>query len=159
MIDIKIRVKVTGALQMIDRLGRIDVKKTFDRIKPSAKHDQDQHDRALQGPDGPWPSYAASTLARRARKRGRDKRGRQRSWPAKMLGRFPKSIQAISSSRSLIVRSRIAKFSLVHQEGGRAGHGANIPRRQFLWISAWLRERTRVEFQRALDRAAAGEAY
>ena len=156
MIDIKATVNVRGVMAMLGRIEKIDVRKTFRRVEPSARYDQQHHDRATRAPDGPWPHLAASTLERRTRPRGRDKKGRQRSWPTKLLGRMPKSLQSIVKSRALTVLSRVKKFSMVHQAGATVGHGAWIPRRQFLWISPWLLERTRVEFQRALARAAAG---
>lgn len=156
LIDVKVTVNLGGAFRMLSRMQRIDVRKTFKRVEPSARHDQQQHDRALEGPDGRWPQLAASTIERRTRPRGRDKKGRNRSWPTKLLGRMPKSIQSITSSKSLIIRSRVKKFSMVHQAGGIVGHGARIPRRQYLWISQWLKDRTRIEFMRALAAAAAG---
>lgn len=152
MIAISARVDIRGSLGMLKRIAALDIRQTFKRLVPSAQYDQERHDRALEGPDGKWPALAASTLERRSRPRGRDRKGKNRSWPTKLLGRMPKAIRSVPTNRSLTVLSRIARFSMVHQAGGRAGHGARIPRRQYLWISPWLLRRAAEEFQRALNR-------
>lgn len=152
MIAIKATVDLKASFAMLRRIKQIDTRATFKRIQPSAIHDQQQHDRATQGPDGAWPQLAPSTIARRMRPRGKSKTGKNRSWPTKLLGRLPKSLQSIPSKGSLIVRSRVKEFSLAHQGGAIVGHGSRLPRRQFLWISPWLLERARIEFLRAINR-------
>lgn len=152
MIAISARVDLRGSLAMLSRIAKVDIKQTFKRIEPSARADQQKHDRELEGPDGKWPPLAASTLERRTRPRGRDKKGKNRSWPTKLLGRMPKAIRSTPTNRSLTVRSRIARFGYIHQAGGRAGHGARIPRRQYLWISSWLLRQVEEQFRRALNR-------
>jgi hypothetical protein len=139
---------------MFDRLRKVDIKDAFLELRGPAVFDQRHHWRKDEAPDGRWPGLAASTLERRTRKRGRAKNGRQQSWPRKLLGRFPTAMQSIATTRSLIVRSRVKRFSMVHQEGGRAGHGARIPRRQYMWISDWLRAQAVERFKKALVLAA-----
>lgn len=151
MIAIKATINLKPTFAMLRRLKQIDTRAVFKRIQPSAIHDQQQHDRATAGPDGGWPGLAASTLERRTRPRGKSKTGKNRSWPTKLLGRLPKSLQPITSRQHLVIRSRVKEFSLAHQGGARVGHGARLPRRQFLWISPWLLERARIEFVRAMS--------
>lgn len=152
MIAVSAKIDLKTSLLMLRRIKQLDTRAVFKRIQPSAIHDQQNHDRALRGPDGPWPALAASTIARRMRPRGKSKTGKNRSWPTKLLGRLPKSLQAIPSKMKLLVRSRVKEFSLAHQGGAIVGNGARLPRRQFLWISDWLLERCRVEFVRAMAR-------
>lgn len=152
--DIRAVVRFGSVINMFDRLRKIDMKETFLELRGPARFDQRHHWRKDEAPDGHWPGLARSTLERRKRPRGRGKDGRNRSWPKKLLGRFPNALQSIASSKSLIVRSRVKRFSMIHQEGGRAGHGARIPRRQYLWISHWLVMQARKAFEKALVLAA-----
>lgn len=147
-------VRIGGVRDLLSRLSRVDIRRVFEDLRGPAVFDQRHHWRKEESPVGRWPGLAASTLERRTRRRGRDKRGRNQSWPKKLLGRFPTAVQSIASARSLVVRSRVKKFSWIHQAGGRAGHGARIPGRQYMWISSHLREDARRLFQRALQKAA-----
>lgn len=156
VVDVKAVVRLGTVRDMFGRLQRLNIRKVFGELRKPARVDQNQHWRALQAPDGKWPPLAPSTVERRTRPRGRDKNGRNRSWPKRLLGRFPTSLQMLPSQRSLIVRSRIKKFDWIHQAGGIAGHGARIPRRQYLWISNWLLKETKLHFERALRNAAIG---
>lgn len=146
-----------GSVQnLFARLSRFDVKKTFNNLKGPAVFDQRHHWRKDEAPWGHWPGLAASTLERRTRKRGRDKKGRNRSWPKKLLGRFPTAVKSIASAKSLIVESRVKRFSMIHQQGGIAGHGARIPSRQYMWISDWLLQQAEKAFVKALQQTASG---
>jgi hypothetical protein len=152
--DVHATVRIGSVRDLFTRLARIDVRRVFEDLRGPAVFDQRHHWRKDEAPFGRWPGLAASTLERRSRPRGRDKRGRNRSWPKKLLGRFPTAVQSIASARSLVVRSRVKRFSWIHQAGGRAGHGARIPSRQYMWISSFLREDARRLFQKALQKAA-----
>lgn len=152
--DVYATVRIGGVRNMLTRLSRVDIRRVFRDLRGPAVFDQRDHWKNDESPVGHWPGLAASTLERRTRRRGRDKRGRNRSWPRKLLGRFPTAVQSIASSTSLVVRSRVKKFSWIHQAGGIAGHGARIPSRQYMWISSYLREEARRLFQRALQNAA-----
>jgi hypothetical protein len=147
VIDVKVVVKIGGVRDMFSRLAAVKVREVFKELRKPALIDQRQHDQAARGPDGRWPPLAASTLARRARMT-KTKSGRKRK-PNKLLGRLPKAMQSIVNTRSLIVRSRV-KWSLAHQRGARVGNGAILPRRQFMWISDWLRRHAKEAFVRAL---------
>lgn len=141
----------TGSLRrMFARLNSLDIKAVFKDLVGPTRFDQRHHWRKEESPDQHWPGLAASTLARRTRARGRDKNGKNRSWPTKLMGRFPTALKLTPSVRSLVVLSRVKRFSYVHQNGGRVGHGARLPRRQFLWFSSFLLAQARKAFEQKM---------
>jgi phage gpG-like protein len=146
LLAVKGSVKLLGIEQAFRRLGAPDRRKAFKESASHARQDQLLHDIKSEGPDGRWPELHPSTKARYAKKA---KTSRRRAKPRKLLGRLPKALQTLISPNSLIVRSRV-KWAYVHQAGGTAGHGARIPRRQFLWISANLGKRVVKVFERFL---------
>jgi phage gpG-like protein len=142
---------------MFAQLSRISIKKTFDHLKGPAVFDQRHHWNKIEAPWGKWPGLAVSTLERRTRPRGINRKtGKRQNWPKRLLGRFPTAVKSIASGRSLIVESRVKRFSMIHQKGGIAGHGAHIPSRQYMWISSWLLQQAEKAFIKALQKAAAG---
>ncbi len=165
-LDVKATVRITGPLTVFDHLRRIDLRKTFRELGKPTRIDQRQHHVAERGPAHRWPALAASTIARnrypRATKGRKRAGGRWRKklpsisavMGRKLLRRLPAALISRASSHSLIVFSRV-RWSGVHQEGGRAGHGARIPQRQFLWISPWLVRYAIAAFERALAATAA----
>lgn len=161
MIDIKARVTIDGPLKMLARIAKFDAKPVFKLLRVPANVDQRQHDTASRGPDGPWPQLAASTIARnryiRTVKGAKGKRTIRLggSTRHKLLGRVPRAMQDIVSSRSLIVRNRV-RWGIAHQAGAIVGHGARLPRRQFAWISRWLLREAENAFNKALAALAIG---
>lgn len=154
-VDVRAVVYLGSVRTMFAKLSRIDVKRTFNALKGPAVFDQRHHWRKDEAPWGGWPGLAPSTLERRTRPRGINRRtGKRMSWPTKLLGRFPTAMKSIASARSLVVESRVKRFSMIHQRGGIAGHGARIPSRQYMWISQWLLEQAEKAFVKALQRAA-----
>lgn len=163
MIDVECTVRVDGIVAALHRLAKLDRTRVFKELRGPARFDQNHHDRTAEGPDGRWPALAASTLARnkwiRSRKGTKAKARlpgsrRRRPKSRKLLGRLPRALESIVSAHSLAIRSRVRRgLGLVHQAGGRAGRGSRIPRRQYLWISDWLKEKARVAFQDALLRS------
>lgn len=135
-------------------IARLDTRKVFNDLRGPTRFDQRHHWNKEESPDQHWPGLAPSTLERRTRTRGRDKRGRYRNWPTKLMGRFPTALQLKPSAKQLLVLSRVRKFSWVHQHGGTVGHGARLPRRQFLWVSDWLLQHAKKKFEAALMAAA-----
>lgn len=156
MIGVTATVKMDGVYAALRRLRRLELIETYRALRGPARWDQRDHDNNRVAPDGKWPALAPSTVARRKNKRGRDKNGRRRSWPTKLLGRLPTALESVANQHALIVRSRVRPWVIVHQAGGWAGHGARIPRRQFLWISRWLKGKVKDAFQAALLKAWAG---
>jgi len=151
VIDVKLTIRIGGATDMLARIAKVDMKRVLTGLRKPATVDLRQHDHAARAPDGAWPGLALSTIARRT-KMIRTKGGRLRK-QNKLLGRLPRALQSIVSSRSLIMRSRV-KWSMAHQKGAIVGRGSRLPRRQFMWISTWLRGQARDAFIKAL--AAAG---
>jgi phage gpG-like protein len=155
LMDVRATVHLGGVRSLFSRLAHIDTRKVFTDLKGPATFDLRHHWRKDEAPWGHWPGLAASTLERRTRPRGRSKDGKNRSWPKRLLGRFPTAIKHIVSKKSLVVESRVKRFSMIHQAGGTAGHGARIPSRQYMWISDFLAEQVRKAFEKALRDAAA----
>jgi phage gpG-like protein len=139
-VQVAAKVNIAGVVAAFGRMSTSDYTKVFREARKPARHDQADHAKREQAPTGRWPGLAPSTLERRTRARGRSKSGRNRNWPTKLLGRFPGSLRMMASSKHLIVRSRVKRFSWIHQAGGVAGHGARIPARQYLWISTRLKK-------------------
>lgn len=153
--DLKATVRYGSVKLMFANLRNVDMKKTFSDLRGPARFDQRHHWRKEESPDGHWKGLAASTRARRQFRRGRGKNGKRQNWSRKLMGRFPNALQSIVTAQKLVIRSRVRKFSMVHQKGGRIGRGARLPSRQFLWISNWLVEHASKAFERALVKAAA----
>jgi len=122
-----------------------------------------QHFERMEGPDGRWPSWARSTqekfLAQRSKSRligpltleqtrrrarlrknvtvkGHLKKSAARRMN-RVLGRLPMAM-AFTLGPDYIEARNLARWSAVHDEGGRAGRGADEPRRQFMWASESL---------------------
>lgn len=148
---INVEVDIRTILGAFDRIRRMDVRKVLSDLRGPTRFDQHHHYRKEEAPGGNWRPLAASTVERRRRKRGYNfKTGKNMSWPTKLLGRFPTALKSIVRTRELIVRSRVKRFSMIHQEGGIAGYGARIPSRQYLWISPWLIQQVRKYFEKQL---------
>ena len=127
MIDVSVTVDIGDVDRGLDAMQRRAhlLGFAFRALKKPMREDQRDHAKAKEGPDGAWP--ARKVLGSSPRK-GRRRRARR------LLGKLPNAIIVAAESDRIIARSR-ASWSAVHQDGGRAGHGAVIPRRQFLWIS------------------------
>ncbi len=148
MIGVKATIRIGGIMDTFRRLSRPDLKQTFKEMQGPARFDQRDHDNKELAPDGSWPALHPSTVARRARMA---KSKRRRAKPRKLLGRLPKAMQNIVSAKSLIVRSRV-KWSLAHQKGAIVGRGSRLPRRQFMWISDWLKGQARKLLEQTMMR-------
>lgn len=96
----------------------------FRELAPRARQDQREHARQKQGPDAPWKARDEKSAARLRRKRKR----------RPLLGRLPGAIQVKVHPDAIEISSRAA-WSGIHQDGGQANHGAEIPARPFLWWS------------------------
>jgi phage gpG-like protein len=96
----------------------------FRELAPRARQDQREHAKQKQGPEAPWKPRDEKTATRLRRKRKR----------RPLLGRLPGAIQVKVHPDAIEIRSRVA-WSGIHQEGGQANHGAEIPARPFLWWS------------------------
>lgn len=145
MIDIDVKVDIRLLGNAFDRLRRFRVETVLKALRRPARADQADHGRNQSGPGGRWAPLAASTLERYARMGIKRKR---------ILGRLPTALESRVTGKSLTLLSRARRYSMVHQDGPmRVGHGAIVPQRQFLWISAKLQSITVQRFEEALLRA------
>jgi len=152
---LSIEVDVRRIVGAFDKIRHLDVKKVLLDLRGPVRFDQRHHWRKEEAPSFHWPGLAASTLERRTRKRGINRKtGKRVSWPTKLLGRFPTALKLTADRHELVAQSRVKRFSMIHQEGGTAGHGARIPSRQYLWISPFLIGQVRTYFEKALAKLA-----
>lgn len=101
-------------------------------LKQPVRADQKEHAKRQEGPDGRWPSRAASTVAKRRRLKSRRLvRGPNR----KLLNTLPRRTVTVKATGSKVYALSKVPWAGVHQHGGRAGRGAVIPARKFLWFS------------------------
>ena len=102
-----------------------DIAPLLREAKRPLKADQREHQRDQRGPDGPWPKRRVA-----GRNRGRKRRSRRR-----LLGKLPRLLTIrIIGGDTLVARSKVV-WAAIHQFGGRAGRGARIPARPFLYFS------------------------
>jgi phage gpG-like protein len=110
------------------------------------------HFRRQEGPDGPWPARAASTVERGLQRRGFvRKRGARRGqltrrgerWSQHLLGAFRGigGYRAFAGPQDATIKAK-GEWAGIHQFGGVAGRGSRIPARPFLWASDAVVERT-----------------
>lgn len=105
-------------------LTRPDLRPAWREVRKPFRADLADHRKRREGPDGPWAPRASSTKTRTS--------GRKRA--RRLLGRLPTAIVVKTDRGKLTATSRV-RWSAIHQDGGRAGHGARIPARTFLWAS------------------------
>lgn len=131
---------IDAGLRKMAKRG-IDPKALFKRNRPILRRDQKDHFDELRGSEGAWPSRAASSLRKVMgnKKKSRTKKGRLRKSAQKrlrnQLGRLKTFWKFRQSKGELEVASGARKWAGVHQDGGVAGHGARIPKREFVYIS------------------------
>lgn len=113
--------------------------RTARALKKPMRVDQRDHAAQAEGPDGKWAPR------KRLGSRGKKTAARNRR---KLLGRLPRATAITAEGGTVSAVSR-AKWSLVHQEGGRVGRGATLPARPFLWISEGLLTTAAAELQAA----------
>lgn len=129
-------------------LARPDLRPAWKEVKKPLRADLKDHKKRRESPEGSWAPIASSTKARRLA--GRNKRSRR------LLGRLPSAIKLSYDRRRLIAGSIVKRWPQVHQWGGRAGHGARIPQRQFLWVSDKLTEAAAAIIAKVLAKAGFG---
>lgn len=122
-VEIDLRDVERGIAAMLRR-GR-QLGPVFRKLRQPMRQDLRQHAKDKEGPDGDWPALAMSTVLAR---RGRRRRSRR------LLGRLPQAVKMFVSTDSVAAVSRVP-WSGVHQDGGKVGRGATIPKREFMWLS------------------------
>jgi phage gpG-like protein len=138
-------VSIGGVLRRLEDMRRLDRRKVFSSARRPARADQRDHAKRQESPRGRWAALASSTIERRAQT---TKRKRTR----RLLGRLPSALVMVHDADRLIIRAR-ARWGHVHMTGGRAGKGARIPARQYMWISRQLLRQVRRLFVDAYRRA------
>lgn len=143
MIDVDAYVNlrdVENGLRRMQLAGK-DLRPLFRRVQRDLRADQNQHAKEERGPDGKWPRLDPDTLAKRTRqgegRRHKGKKKRRRRAFGRILGKLPRAF-TVSYSRDWIRATSRAKWSGIHQAGGRGGRNSNVPERKFLWASTGL---------------------
>lgn len=157
---------VEDGFRKIAARGR-NLRPVLQEIGDDLRQEIRSHFDAQSGPDGHWPSWAASTQqkflgqkakqrkfgpltakeaarARRLRKHvtlsGQLKKGAARRL-SRMLGRLS-SQNRLRVEQAAVEERNIVPWSAVHDEGGTVGHGSHVPARQFMWASEMFHART-----------------
>jgi phage gpG-like protein len=152
---------VVRGFEAVGRAAR-DLRPAWKDIRPFVRQDLREHFASAESPMGTWPKWAASTMERfrgarrsvgpgpyshehRDRVHARHKNtradGRLNAGGIRrlqnMLGRL-KSAWRFLSSRMELAAESLVSWADVHQVGGVAGHGSEIPARAFAWASSLL---------------------
>ena len=123
------------------KLAAGDLRPVFRQMKPVLKADTARHFQQQHGPDGPWPGRSRSGWRRVRGKPGNTyKRGKRAgALNARGIKRYRLQLGRLrgvytwkTAKQRMEMHSRVP-WSGIHQDGGRAGHGAKIPARTFLW--------------------------
>ncbi len=121
----------------------IDLRPAFRKLRTPLRKDQKDHMRAQSGPTGKWPSLSTATREKRMKMGGRrgalTKKGKRRKSSKRKLNfmltsKLLKGAKIKPRQREIRITSKV-KWSGAHQEGARVGRGANLPEREFMWIS------------------------
>jgi phage gpG-like protein len=142
---------IKKAFKAMERAGE-NPKKVWRVVKKPMRDDQKEHMRAAEDSKGAkWKPLASSTVERRLSKGGRagkhTKRGKLKKSAAKKLGKLLGN-KLVSGSKFKVSRRSIkltqtkVKWAGIHQHGGRAGRGNQIPKREFFYISDDLLAKT-----------------
>ncbi len=152
-------IKATVDLTEVDRgfaaLGAAarNLGPVFTDLKKPLRLDQRQHAQRREGPEGAWPAKSPVTLEREARSKARAKKlGKKARRSRRLLGRLPGAITVKADGHRVLAFSK-ARWSRVHQDGGRGGRGARIPARPFLWASKKMLLLAKVRLKRHLTEA------
>ncbi len=162
-IDIDLR-KLDKAIKRAEKAG-IDLRPAFRKLRTPLRKDQREHMRAQSGPGGKWPNLAPSTRAKRLKmggvrgaltKKGKLRKGAKRKLNFMLSSKLLKGAKIKVRPKSIEIRSKV-KWAGIHQEGGRAGRGAQLPARTFMWISDELGRRAVALFREHLASAFNGK--
>jgi phage gpG-like protein len=126
-----------AGLDAMDRQAEQKAAIMFKELAKPARADVRQHQRDRKGIASSWPNRAQSTVARARRKSSRKRRKGRR---AGLLGGLPSTWKTSTNASELKLSHRV-KWATIHDEGGTAGKGARIPKRQFMyWSPEFLEE-------------------
>jgi len=120
----------------LERAAR-DVTPAMRKLRKDFRKEQRSHFRAEESSDGSrWPERTDETKRRQLRKAQRDAAARgkkNRPRRTRLLGKLRNF--KIRYTKNSITAFSTAPWSGVQQAGGKVGHGAEIPAREFLWVN------------------------
>lgn len=122
---VSVEMDLSDAFAGLDSMARPPLPRAFAFLKAPLRFDQKEHASAKAGPEGAWPARASSTLERYSH---------MKKPPKRIMGKLPTAVTYAATASSVTATSR-AKWSEVHQVGGRVGRGSMLPARPFLWLS------------------------
>ena len=120
--DLDLRELDKGFAKMT-RAGR-NLRPVWNQLEPAMKQDQLDHFKLQEGVDGPWAPLAAATLKRRRGRRGKKVFSKK----------FAKGFSIIKAAREMAALSKIP-YAAAHRDGETVGKGAQLPAREFLYLS------------------------
>jgi phage gpG-like protein len=143
------RVDTSRAVKRLERGKKAarNLRPVFGEIRPAVTKDLGEHFARGQSPDGAWPRPARSTWERlKQNRRNTYKRGRRKGrlnarglrFFMNQLGRLKGFYRFKVSAVSMLVRTPLF-WAGVHQHGGTVGHGARVPKREYMWASPRLK--------------------
>ncbi len=130
------------AMKRAEKAG-VDLRPAFRKLRTPLRKDQKDHMRAQSGPGGRWPSLSTATREKRlkmgGRRGARTKKGKLRKSAKRKLNfmltsKLLKGAKIKARQQEIRITSKVP-WSGAHQEGARVGRGANLPEREFMWIS------------------------
>lgn len=143
MIDVEATIdsrQVEAALDRLQRAGK-NLRPVFTKARKALRKDIAEHADREEGPTGRWQRLSAWTVlklqaraGRQGTKRRSHKIGPVRPPGGRILRRLPKAFKITTGADFIRATSRVT-WSGVHWEGGRAGRGAVIPKRDWMWVS------------------------
>lgn len=118
---------IFGILNQAERRARA----FFMELKPGGRKDVKQHQKDRRGETSSWPPRATTT---RKRARHKSKTKRRKGARTSLLVNLARTWKIFTSVDHMKFVHRVT-WSGVHDQGGKAGHGARMPRRQFAYWS------------------------
>lgn len=120
-----------------------DLRPVWREIRTPFRKAQARHIQEQRGPDGPWPKLARSTVAKRLKavqserknftKRGKLRKPVQRRLNRVLSRRLLNRLKFRARPHQAELEGRYGEVGGIHQLGGRAGRGARIPARTYLY--------------------------
>lgn len=122
-----------AALKRMKRAGK-DLSPVFRKLRKPLADEILEHAERGEGPDGPWPALASSTIERDKHK-GRGKRTANRSGSRSSLGILPATSRVQLIKRRHLAISNKVDWAYAHNEGATTGRGQTTPARPFAFLS------------------------
>lgn len=134
------QVNLAGALGALERVraAGMDTRPAFKAMRQPLRADLRAHAKAQEGPDGgKWPKRKPP---RRLKARDGERRALARKRSRRVLGKLPNATGFQVERRAIVAFSKV-KWARAHREGLVVGHGAKMPKRDWLWISGAMKSK------------------